>query len=484
MKPVLPLIFEKSVAGRIGYSLPAAELPLEGIEQLLPQDQVRQKLPLLPEVSEGDVIRHYINLSLLNHNIDRGFYPLGSCTMKYNPKVNEDVSRLPGFARLHPLVPEENAQGALELIYQLEQYLAEISGMDAVSLQPVAGAHGELTGLKIILAYHKARGDSRRQTILVPDSAHGTNPASAAMVGMKVVQVASDANGCVSLEDLRAKTDDTVAALMLTNPNTLGLFDVNIGAIADIVHGAGGLLYYDGANANAILGKVRPGDTGFDVVHLNLHKTFSTPHGGGGPGSGPVGVKSQLIPFLPVPRVVQGGEGYSLDYNYPQSIGKIHSFYGNFAVNIRAYAYIRMLGAEGLKAVSEDAVLNANYIQARLKDAYHLEYDRLCMHEFVLSAKRQLAKGVKTLDIAKRLLDFGLHPPTVYFPLIIEEAMMIEPTETEGKETLDYFIEAMLQIAREAEENPEIVLGAPHTTPISRLDEVGAARNPVLKWQP
>jgi glycine dehydrogenase subunit 2 len=483
VKPLVPLIFEKSVAGRIGYSLPPREFSQEAIVQLLPENQLRKEPPSLPEVSEGDVIRHYLNLSLLNHSVDNGFYPLGSCTMKYNPKVNETVSRLPGYARLHPLVPEKFAQGALQLEYELEHYLAEITGMDAATLQPVAGAHGEYTGLKLISAYHKARGDVKRQVILVPDSAHGTNPASAAMVGMEIVQVKSDSYGGVSLDDLRAKTDDRVAALMLTNPNTLGLFDVNIAEIADIVHDAGGLLYYDGANANAILGKVRPGDTGFDVVHLNLHKTFSTPHGGGGPGSGPVGVKAKLIPYLPVPRVVKSEEEYSLDYDCPSSIGKIHSFYGNFAINVRAYAYIRMLGPEGLRAVSEDAVLNANYMQAQLKKAYHLEYDRLCMHEFVLSGRLQKAKGVKTLDIAKRLLDFGVHPPTIYFPLIVDEAMMIEPTETEGKETLDYFIEAMLQIAKEADENPEMVVGAPHTTPISRLDEVTAARNPILRWQ-
>lgn len=484
MKNLVPLIFEKSIGGRIGYSLPPCDVPEGEVASLLPADQVRKTRLALPEVSEGDVIRHYLNLSLLNHSVDNGFYPLGSCTMKYNPKVNEAVSRLPGFARLHPLVPTEHAQGALQLTYELERYLAEITGMDAVSLQPVAGAHGEYTGLKLILAYHKARGDSKRKYILVPDSAHGTNPASAAMVGMEIIQVNSDENGCVSLEDLRAKTDESVAALMLTNPNTLGLFDTNIAEIAEIVHQAGGLLYYDGANANAILGKVRPGDTGFDVVHLNLHKTFSTPHGGGGPGSGPVGVKAKLIPYLPVPRVAKIGENYDLEWDYPETIGSVHSFYGNFSVNIKAYAYIRALGPEGLRAVSEDAVLNANYIQALLKKRYPLKYDRLCMHEFVLSGKLTGSKDIRTLDIAKRLLDFGVHPPTIYFPLIVEEALMIEPTETEGKETLDYFIEAMLQIAKEAEDTPDLVLEAPHTTPVSRLDEVGAARHPVLRWQP
>lgn len=484
MKHPIPLIFERSIEGRVGYSLPPCDVPEIDLAELIPADQLRKEAPALPEVSEGDVIRHYVRLSSLNHSVDNGFYPLGSCTMKYNPKINENMTRLPGFARLHPLVPDSAAQGSLELMYNLEQYLAEITGMDAVTLQPVAGAHGEYTGLKLIAAYHKARGEHNRTTVLVPDSAHGTNPASAAMLGMKIVEVQSDCNGCVCLEDLKKKVDGNVAALMLTNPNTLGLFDINIAEIAKIVHEAGGLLYYDGANANAIMGKVRPGDTGFDVVHLNLHKTFSTPHGGGGPGSGPVGVKARLIPYLPVPRVVQEEGKYRLDYNQPETIGKVHGYYGNFGVNVRAYTYIRMMGGEGLEKASEDAVLNANYIQARLKGTYHLDYDRLCMHEFVLSGKRQKEQGVRTLDIAKRLLDFGVHPPTVYFPLIIEEAMMIEPTETEGKETLDYFIDVMLQIAKEAQETPEKVINAPHTTPVSRLDEVGAARNPILRWIP
>jgi len=484
MKHPQPLIFERSVPGRVGYSLQECDVPDQDLEQLLPGDQLRAEAPALPQVSEGDVIRHYVRLSSLNHSVDNGFYPLGSCTMKYNPKINEAMSRLPGFARLHPLAPECCNQGAMELMYNLEQYLMEITGMAAVTLQPVAGAHGEFTGLKLIMAYHKAQGDNKRTTVLVPDSAHGTNPASAAMVGLKIVEVKSDCHGGVCLDDLKTKVDDSVAALMLTNPNTLGLFDTNIAEIAEVVHEAGGLLYYDGANANAIMGKVRPGDTGFDVVHLNLHKTFSTPHGGGGPGSGPVGVKEKLIPYLPVPRIVKEGEKFSFDFDQAETIGKLHSFYGNFGVNVRAYTYIRMMGGEGLTRASEDAVLNANYIQAKLKGAYQLDFDRLCMHEFVLSGKRQKANGVSTLDIAKRLLDFGMHPPTVYFPLIIEEAMMIEPTETEGKETLDYFIDTMLQIAREAQETPEKVTQAPHTTPVTRLDEVAAARKPVLRWQP
>ncbi len=477
-----PLIFERSMPGRIGFSLAECDVPRKELKELLPEGQVRSQPPGWPEVSEGSVIRHYLKLSQMNHSVDSGFYPLGSCTMKYNPKINEDMARLGGFAKLHPLVPETYSQGALKMMYDLEHYLAEITGMDAVSLQPVAGAHGEFVGLKLIAAYHRSRGDDKRTTVLVPDSAHGTNPASAALSGMKVVEVDSNCDGEVCLDDLRSKVDDTVAALMLTNPNTLGLFERNICEIADIVHEAGGLLYYDGANANAILGIVRPGDTGFDVVHLNLHKTFSTPHGGGGPGSGPVGVNKKLVPFLPVPRIVKDKEQYRFDYDLPETIGKVHSFYGNFAVNVRAYTYIRMLGAKGLKRVSEDAVLNANYLQALLKKDYHLDYDRLCMHEFVLSGKKQKAQGVRTLDIAKRLLDFGVHPPTVYFPLIIEEALMIEPTETEGKETLDYFADAMLQIAKEAKEDPDKVTGAPYNTPVSRLDEVGAARNPILRW--
>ncbi|MTI94908.1 MAG: glycine dehydrogenase subunit 2 [Firmicutes bacterium] len=483
MKHPVPLIFERSVPGRTGYSLPELDVDQHPLTDLLPADQLRSEPPALPEVSEGDVIRHYVKLSSLNHSVDSGFYPLGSCTMKYNPKLNEDMSRLPGFARLHPLAPESCSQGALEMMYNLEQYLAEITGMDAVTLQPVAGAHGEFVGLKLIAAYHQSRGDDKRTKVLVPDSAHGTNPASAALAGMQVVEVESDCDGCVCLDDLRSKIDDQVAALMLTNPNTLGLFDQQISEIAAVVHEAGGLLYYDGANANAIMGIVRPGDTGFDVVHLNLHKTFSTPHGGGGPGSGPVGVKEKLVPFLPKPRIKKDGDQFRFDYDIPQSIGKVHGFYGNFAVNVRAYTYIRTMGGEGLRAVSEDAVLNANYLQSQLISDYHLDYKRYCMHEFVLSGKLQKHQGVKTLDIAKRLLDFGVHPPTIYFPLIIEEAMMIEPTETEGKETLDYFIEVMRQIAREAREQPEQVTGAPHSTPVTRLDEVGAARSPVVRWQ-
>lgn len=415
------------------------------------------------------------------HGVDSGFYPLGSCTMKYNPKVNEDMAGLPGFAALHPYQPEELAQGALELMAKTEEYLAEIGGMAGITLQPAAGAHGELTGLLIIQAYYRQRGEKRTK-VIVPDSAHGTNPATANVCGYQVVQVKSDDRGGVDVESLRAVMDEDVAALMLTNPNTLGLFDENIVEIAKIVHDKGGLLYYDGANANAIMGIARPGDMGFDVMHFNLHKTFSTPHGGGGPGSGPVGVKDFLVSFLPKPVVAKKDGKYFQDYDRPLSIGKVHSFYGNFGVVVKAYTYMRALGGQGLKAVSEDAVLNANYLLAKLKEKYHLPFDRVCKHEFVLNSKKQKEHGVHTVDLAKRLMDYGYHPPTIYFPLIIEEAMMVEPTETESKEVLDQFVDTMLKIAGEAEENPELVKTAPHNTVVGRLDEALAARKPVLKW--
>nr|MDA8211468.1 aminomethyl-transferring glycine dehydrogenase subunit GcvPB [Clostridia bacterium] len=427
--------------------------------------------------------RHFTGLSKLNHGVDSGFYPLGSCTMKYNPKVNEDAARLPGFAALHPYQPEELSQGALELMAKTEQYLAEIGGMAGVTLQPVAGAHGEFTGMMIIRAYHQHRGEHRTK-VIVPDSAHGTNPATANVCGYQVVQVKSDERGGVDVDALRAVMDDDVAALMLTNPNTLGLFDENITEIAGIVHSKGGLLYYDGANANAIMGIARPGDMGFDVVHFNLHKTFSTPHGGGGPGSGPVGVKDFLAPFLPKPVIGEKEGRYFLDYDRPQSIGKVHSFYGNFGVVVKAYTYLRALGGEGLKAVSEHAVLNANYLMARLKGRFNLPYDRICKHEFVLNSKQQKVHGVHTLDLAKRLLDYGYHPPTIYFPLIVEEALMVEPTETESKDVLDKFVESMLKIAAEVEDNAGLVKSAPHNTVVGRLDETLAARKPVLKWTP
>ncbi len=476
-----PLIFEMSVPGRQAHQLPEYDVPEVELSRLIPQQLLREAPPDLPEVGEVDVIRHFTELSQKNYGVDAGFYPLGSCTMKYNPKVNEAVAQLDGFVKVHPYQPEETVQGCLELLYQTDRALSEITGMDRISLQPAAGAHGELTGLMIIKAYHEHQGDFKRTKIVVPDSAHGTNPASAAVAGFQVIEVKSNEHGGVDLEALKAIMSDEIAGLMLTNPNTLGLFDENIDVIARIVHDAGGLLYYDGANANAILGISRPGDMGFDVVHLNLHKTFSTPHGGGGPGSGPVGVKRELVPFLPRPVIEQKDGNYWLDYDRPLSIGKVRSFYGNFNVVVKAYAYIRSLGAKGLRRVSETAVLNANYIMASLKPYYHLPYDKICMHEVVFSGQKQKSFGVTTLDIAKRLMDYGYHPPTVYFPLVIREALMIEPTETESKETLDEFIHAMIQIAKEAETEPDTVRNAPHTTVISRPDEAKAARLPVLK---
>jgi glycine dehydrogenase subunit 2 len=479
-----PLIFELSKPGRTAYSLPVCDVPESNVEELIPEGLLRSSDPELPEVGEVDVVRHFTGLSRLNYGVDTGFYPLGSCTMKYNPKINEDMARLSGFAKVHPYQPEESVQGCLELLYRTDLMLAEITGMDRVSLQPAAGAHGELAGLMIMKAYHRSKCDEKRNKIVVPDSAHGTNPASAAVAGFDVIEVKSDREGGVDLEALKAVMCDEIAGLMLTNPSTLGLFEKNIVEIADIVHKAGGLLYYDGANANAIMGLSRPGDMGFDVVHLNLHKTFSTPHGGGGPGSGPVGVKKELVPFLPKP-VVECRDGvYSLDYGRPLSIGRVRSFYGNFGVAVRAYTYMRTLGPDGLRRVSETAVLNANYIMEQLKEYYVLPYKHRCMHECVLSGQKQKESGVATLDIAKRLLDFGYHPPTIYFPLIVKEAMMFEPTETESKETLDEFIEVMKQIAREAEQAPDTVRNAPSRTPISRLDEARAARTPILRWEP
>jgi glycine dehydrogenase subunit 2 len=477
------LIFELSKPGRIGYSLPELEVEELSLHDLIPNDYIRSEEAELPEVSELDIMRHYTALSNRNHGVDSGFYPLGSCTMKYNPKINENVARIAGLAHVHPLQEEETVQGAMELLFDLQEHLKEITGMDEVTLQPAAGAHGEWTGLMMIRAYHEANNDTKRTKVIVPDSAHGTNPASATVAGYEAVTVKSDENGLVDLEDLKRVVGEDTAALMLTNPNTLGLFEANILEMAQIVHDAGGKLYYDGANLNAVLSKARPGDMGFDVVHLNLHKTFTGPHGGGGPGSGPVGVKSDLIPYLPKPVLVKTEEGYHFDYDRPQSIGRVKPFYGNFGINVRAYTYIRSMGPDGLKAVTEYAVLNANYMMRRLEPHYDLPFNQHCKHEFVLSGKRQKKLGVRTLDIAKRLLDFGYHPPTIYFPLNVEECIMIEPTETESKETLDSFIEAMIQIAREAEETPEIVQEAPHTTVIKRLDETTAARKPILRYQ-
>lgn len=477
------LIFEMSVPGRNTNLLPECDVDETELSSMIPKSFLRESEADLPELAELDVIRHFTHLSQKNYGVDSGFYPLGSCTMKYNPKVNEEVSKFDGFSKVHPYQPEETVQGCLELLYKTDKFLSEITGMDKFSLQPAAGAHGEMAGLMIIKAYHQNNGDNKRTKIIVPDSAHGTNPASAAAVGFDVVEVKSDERGGIDINALKELMSDEIAGLMLTNPNTLGLFDENIDKIAQIVHDAGGLLYYDGANANAIMGISRPGDMGFDVVHLNLHKTFSTPHGGGGPGSGPVGVKKQLVPFLPKPLIEHKNGKYYFDYDQPLSIGKIKSFYGNFLVIVKAYAYIRTLGADGLRKVSEVAVLNANYLKEKLKKYYHLPYERTCMHEVVFSGQWQKDNGVSTLDIAKRLLDFGYHPPTVYFPLIVREAFMVEPTETESKETLDEFINAMIEIANEAKNQPEKLLNAPLDTPVQRLDEAKAARKPVLKYE-
>lgn len=479
------LIFEMGSPGRIGYSLPPCDVP-ELPEPLLTSEEYRRKSALnLPEVSEVDVVRHFTRLSQLNYGVDCGFYPLGSCTMKYNPKVNETAARLPGFSRLHPYQPEETVQGALRLMYELGSMLSEITGMAAFSLQPAAGAHGEMTGLMIIKAYHAHRHDNKRRQILVPDSAHGTNPASAAMLGYEVVEVKSNERGTVDLDTLKSLLGDETAGLMLTNPNTLGLFEDEIVPIAEAVHGAGGLVYYDGANLNAVLGVSRPGDMGFDVVHLNLHKTFSSPHGGGGPGAGPVGVCKRLMPFLPKPVVALEDGRYRLDYDRPLSVGKVRSYFGNFGVLVRAYAYILSMGSSGLREAAENAVLNANYLLKRLKKHYHVPFDRPCMHECVVSCSDLKEEcGISALDVAKRLIDYGFYPPTIYFPLVVKEALMIEPTETEGKETLDAFAEAMIAIVKEAKATPELFGDAPHDTVVSRLDEVAAARNPILCFKP
>ncbi len=484
MKQLEPLSIELSAPGRTAVSLPKCDVPETAVESLIPGDLLRQEDPELPELAEVDVVRHFTRLSTFNHGVDTGFYPLGSCTMKYNPKVNEALCRLPGFSAVHPYQPEELTQGSLRLMAELQADLCEIAGMDAFTLQPAAGAHGEMTGILIIRAYHEHRGDKKRTKVIVPDAAHGTNPATAAMAGYEIVQVPSNEKGGVDIEALRQAANDEVAALMLTNPNTLGLFDENIREIADIVHHVGGLVYYDGANTNAIMGIARPGDMGFDVVHLNLHKTFSTPHGGGGPGSGPVGVKESLAPFLPKPVVKRKADNtFSLDYDRPLSIGRVRAFYANFSMLVRAYAYIRGLGGEGLKQAALNAVLNANYLMKVLKEYYHIPYDRTCMHEFIITPKHLKSYGIHTLDIAKRLLDYGYHPPTIYFPLIVEEAMMIEPTETESLETLEAFAAALVKIAEEAQTDPDLVKNAPHNTLVTRLDETGAARKPDTRWR-
>ena len=479
------LLMDRSVPGRVGTTLPALDVP----EQELPSpDLVRDELPL-PEVSEGELVRYFSQLSQLNFSIDSNFYPLGSCTMKYNPKLHDEVASLPGLAQIHPHQSESTVQGALELMYRLQGYLGEITGLTGVSLAPMAGADGELAGMLMTRAYHLARGEAGRTKVLIPDSAHGTNPASAAMAGFEVVTLPSDGEGNTDLGALKELASDDLAGLMLTLPSTLGLFDANILEVSHIVQEAGGIVYGDGANMNALLGRVKLIDLGFDVIHLNLHKTFSTPHGGGGPGAGPVCVAPRLAPFLPTP-VVERREPAQEEVEYtlaspPQTIGRLGAFQGNFGVLARAYTYISLLGAEGIAQISEDAVVNANYVLSQLKGHYDLPYDRPCMHEVVFSARNlKRAHGVSALDVAKRLIDYGIHPPTMYFPLIVEEALMIEPTETESKETLDEFIAVMKQIAREAEESPDLLHDAPHDTPNTRLDEARAARRPDVRWRP
>ncbi len=481
----MKLIYEQSVPGRKGARLPRQDVPQE---PSIPDQYLRKTPPELPEVSELDVVRHFTALSKRNFGVDSNFYPLGSCTMKYNPKICEEAAGNSGFRDLHPLLPQLRrggmlTQGALQVLYETERLLSKITGMAQFTMQPMAGAHGELTAAMIIAAYHRARGN-RKKSVIIPDSAHGTNPASAAIAGYEVDTIPTDKKGVMDLEKFRERINDDVAAVMLTCPNTLGLFNSDILEISSIAHSVDALMYYDGANLNALLGKYKPGDFGFDLMHINLHKTFATPHGGGGPGSGPVGVKKKLVDYLPISRVIRRKDGtYALNYSCPDSIGYVAPFYGNMGVIIKAYVYILLLGREGMARVAENAVLNANYLMKKLKEFYELPFDRPCMHEFVLSAARQAKQGVKAMDIAKRLLDFGFHPPTVYFPLIVEEAMMFEPTETESLGMLDEFIAAMEQIAREADENPERLQNAPHRLCVSRIDEVQAARNLDLRWE-
>lgn len=499
MHQIEPLIFEKSSPGRRCFILPACDVPEKPITHLLPEKLIRKQEAKLPEVSEIDVVRHFTRLSQKNFCVDTNFYPLGSCTMKYNPKINEDTARLDGFTKLHPYQPVDQCQGILELIFNLEQLLVTISGMSAFTLQPAAGAHGELTGMLIIRAYLEKYGEKRRK-IIIPDSAHGTNPASAALCGYEVESIQSNKDGLVDLKKLKAAVTQDTAALMITNPNTLGLFERDILEICKIVHDAGGLVYCDGANMNALLGIARPGDMGIDILHLNMHKTFSTPHGGGGPGAGPIGVTEKLKPYLPVPRIEMAEQSlkegmnntkhdtsviknYTLNYQYPDSIGRVRAFYGHIGIMVRAYTYLLSLGKEGVCKVGEYSVLNANYLRQKLIKYYDIPYGKTCMHEFVISAKKQKEKGASALDIAKRLLDYGFHAPTIYFPLIVEEALMVEPTETESMEMLDAFADAMIQIATDIEQRPEAIRNTPQTTPVGRPDEVKAAREPKLKWE-
>lgn len=479
----MKLVFELSSEGRKGCALPEMDVPEANMNELYGAELLREKPAELPEISELDLVRHYTAESQRNYSVDTNFYPLGSCTMKYNPKLNEKTARLDGFVNLHPLQSEESSQGMLQLFYELERMLSEICGMHAFSLQPAAGAQGEFAGMLMARAYHQAR-KNKKTKVLVPDSAHGTNPASAALCGYEVVSIKSNKKGLVDMDDLRAKATPDVAAFMLTNPNTLGLFEENVQKIAEIIHAQDGLLYYDGANLNALLGVCRPGDMGFDVVHLNLHKTFSTPHGGGGPGAGPVGVKEKLAAFLPVPVIERKDDGtYHLSYKRKQSIGKLTTFYGNTGMLIRAYTYICFHGKEDLKTIAEYAVLNANYLLHRIKERYDFPYGTSCMHEFVASARRQKEQGVRALDIAKKLLDYRFYAPTIYFPNIVEEALMVEPTETESMQTLDAFADALIHIAEDAKENPQNVIKAPERLPVSRCDEVLAARKPILRWK-
>ncbi|RKY62297.1 MAG: aminomethyl-transferring glycine dehydrogenase subunit GcvPB [Candidatus Neomarinimicrobiota bacterium] len=475
------LIFNYSSKGNIGVSLPAKPVDDDVVKKYVPESLLRKTELNLPEVSEPEVVRHYTNLSTMNHHVDKGFYPLGSCTMKYNPKINDKIAGMNGFADLHPLQPENSVQGALELMYDLEKMLCALTGMRAATLQPAAGSHGELTGVMIVKKYHESKGEKRKY-ILVPDSAHGTNPSSAYSANFKTIALRSNEKGCIDIDDLKEKMSNEVAGLMITNPNTLGLFEEEVERIVEIVHQYDGIVYMDGANLNALLGITSPGDLGFDITHINFHKTFSAPHGGGGPGGGSIAVVEKLVKYLPVPRVIKTEKGFHLSSDFPDTIGKVLGYYGNFGVMVRAYVYIVMLGVRGVTEVSKNAILNANYLRVKLADKFAIPYNRKCMHEFVASGENHRELGIKTLDIAKRLLDFGLHAPTVYFPLIVKEAIMIEPTETESKQTLDKFVAAMEQIDREAHENPEVLHSAPHKTPVRRLDELKANKELNVCW--